>query len=115
MKAAGSGSPPPLAEEAVKRISQIFHEDKKLKDLPLEEQLTKRKELIEPLVNSFFEWVREKQRFVAPESATGKGFTYALNQEEFLRTFLTDPSVPLNNSAALCPAFSYAHDLLISA
>ena len=100
VKAAGSGSPPPLAEEAVKRISQIFHEDKKLKDLPLEEQLTKRKELIEPLVNSFFEWVREKQRFVAPESATGKGFTYALNQEEFLRTFLTDPSVPLNNSAA---------------
>ena len=100
VKAAGSGSPPPLAEETVKRISQIFHEDKKLKDPPLEEQLTKRKELIEPLVNFFFEWVREKQRFVAPESATGKGFTYALNQEEFLRTFLTDPSVPLNNSAA---------------
>ncbi|MDD5882298.1 transposase, partial [Stecheria intestinalis] len=40
---------------------------------------------------------------------------YALNHEEGLREFLDDPQVPLDNGFSLCPAFSYAHDLLISA
>jgi hypothetical protein len=33
-------------------------------------------------------------------SQTGKGFEYCLNQETYLRTFLDDPDVPLDNSAA---------------
>lgn len=34
------------------------------------------------------------------ESATGKAITYALNQEEFLRVFLKDGRLPIDNNEA---------------
>ena len=33
-------------------------------------------------------------------SETGKGFTYCLNQENYLKVFLENPAVPLDNNAA---------------
>ena len=34
------------------------------------------------------------------ESATGKAITYALNQEKFLRVFLNDERLPMDNNEA---------------
>lgn len=89
-----------LADTAVKKISKIFHENNKLKDLPDPEKLKKRQEIIQPLVDDFFAWVRKYQPYVASGSETGKGFAYALNQEPYLRVFLTDPRVPMDNNPA---------------
>ena len=52
------------------------------------------------MVDDFFEWVRENKDKVPLKSQTGKAFTYALNQEDYLRTFLSDPNIPLENNAA---------------
>ena len=35
-----------------------------------------------------------------PKSKTETGFTYSLNQEKYLRVFLEDGDVPLDNNAA---------------
>ena len=36
---------------------------------------------------------------MASQSETGKGFTYCNNQEKYLKTFLTNGDVPLDNNA----------------
>jgi hypothetical protein len=53
-----------------------------------------------PLVDAFFAWINEYQSDVLPKSETGKGFTYCLNQEKYLRVFLDDDNVPADNNAA---------------
>ena len=93
-------SPPVLAKMAAARISKIFHENNKLGDLPAEERLRKRQSDIKPLVDEFFSWVKSVRESVLPHSSTGEAFTYALNQEPFLRVFLSDPYVTMENSAA---------------
>ena len=37
---------------------------------------------------------------LAPSSETAKGIRYSLNQEKYLRVFLTDAQIPLDNNLA---------------
>lgn len=53
-----------------------------------------------PLADAFFAYLKSKEGSVAPKSATGKAIRYCLNQERFLRVFLTDGYVPMTNNAA---------------
>jgi hypothetical protein len=71
-------------------------------DLPPEEHLRKRQEKIKPLVDEFFAWVKDKSAAESTDksSETGKSLQYALNQEKYLRVFLEDAQVPLDNNAA---------------
>ena len=65
-----------------------------------EERLDKRQTVIKPLVEGFFKWVKLHKDDVTRGSNTGKAFTYALNQEPYLKTFLNFPDVPTGNNAA---------------
>lgn len=89
-----------LAEEAVTKIARIYHEEHKLTDLSDKDKLKGRQKFIKPLVDKFFDWIRANKDYVAPSSQTGKAFTYALNQEKYLRVFLDDAAVPLDNNTA---------------
>ncbi|MCR4952285.1 MAG: IS66 family transposase [Solobacterium sp.] len=89
-----------LAEQAVKKITKIFHENNRLDSLAPEERLKKRQEKIKPLVDEYFEWVRKHQPYVDSASQTGKAFTYSINQEKYLRTFLDDPNLDMDNNTA---------------
>lgn len=71
-----------------------------MKGLGEEKKLRQRKEKIAPLVDEFFAWVKRYRQHVSRESETGKGFTYALNQESYLIAFLTDARIPLDNNAS---------------
>lgn len=82
------------------RIRKIYHEDNKLTDLSPEERCKERQVRIKPLVDEFFEWIRPKADSLPSESGTAKAIRYALNQEKFLRVFLTDGRIPLDNNAA---------------
>lgn len=88
------------AEKAVKMIQKMYHEEHKIMDLPPEEHLKKRQEIIKPIVDDIFDFIRKRIELVDEKSETGKGFQYALNQEKYLRVFLEDPEVPLDNNAA---------------
>ena len=52
------------------------------------------------MVEAFFGWVKDNEDRVPKNSETGKGLTYCLNQEKYLKVFLENPAVPLDNNAA---------------
>ena len=73
-----------------------------LKELTAEERLKERQASIKPLVEEYFAWVREicSDQTVLPKGETAKGLNYSLNQEEYLKVFLTDGEVPIDDSAS---------------
>lgn len=54
---------------------------------------------MKPLVEAFFAWINNHVKDVPSKSETGKGFTYCLNQEKYLKVFLTDGA---KASAIIC-------------
>ena len=52
------------------------------------------------MVDTFFSWCRESVERVPPSSETANGIKYCLNQEKYLREFLSDPKIPLDNNPA---------------
>ena len=90
------------AHKALELIGTIFDEDKKLKALSTEERLRKRKIKVKPLVEAYFAWVREtlESKTNPPKGETAKGLRYSLNQEKYLKVFLENGDVPMDNSAS---------------
>lgn len=89
-----------VAEKATKKISYLYHMDNKGEDMKQEERKKYRQEIIKPIVDEFFEWAKAIYSKVPSQSETGKGLQYAINQEKYLRLFLTNPIIPLDNNAA---------------
>jgi len=87
-----------IAQEAYDRITELFNIERPLKQMLAEERLKKRQELMRPKVDELFQWAREQLNVVLPKSETGKGLSYLLNQEKYLRVFLDDPLVPMTNN-----------------
>lgn len=85
---------------ALTMIQAICREEKQLKDLPAEERRNRRQLSVKPLVEAYFTWVRENLPKVPQKSKTWEGFNYSLNQEEYLKVFLDDGEVPMDNNAA---------------
>lgn len=65
-----------------------------------EERAHHRQLTVKPLVDVYFAWVKQNLLKVPPKSKTANGFTYSIHQEIYLRTFLDDGEVPLDNNAA---------------
>jgi transposase len=59
-----------------------------------------RNSIVTPSLEAFFAWIKQHEIEVLPKSETGKGFTYCLNQEKYLKVFLEDGNVPHDNNAA---------------
>ena len=74
--------------------------EEKLAKMEPAERLEARIHYVLPLADAFFAYLKSKEGSVAPKSATGKAIRYCLNQERFLRVFLTDGYVPMTNNAA---------------
>lgn len=89
-----------VAYEALAQISNIYYIDNALAKLPASERKKRRKLLVKPEVDAFFTWIKSHQNDVPPSSKTSSGINYCINQEKYLRTFLTDPQIPLDNNAA---------------
>ena len=89
-----------IAVEATKRISEIFRLDNKLDELTRKERENERQRRIKRKVDDFFAWAKTVIVSLPPESATYKGLQYCINQEQFLRVFLSDGNVPMDNNRA---------------
>lgn len=104
VKAASRGDPDAAkrstAYQALLRIGSIFDIDKNLKELSTEERLNARKKSIAPLVDEYFAWIKEQAVQTLPKGKTAEGIAYCINQEKYLRVFLTDGDVPMDNSAS---------------
>lgn len=88
-----------LAYLALKQIQAIYREDSKLDELTAQERAEQRQLTVRPLVEAYFAWVRENADHVPQKGKTGEGFRYSLNQEKYLKRFLEDGEVPVDNNA----------------
>ena len=82
----------------MKQIQAIYREEGKLKDLSSDERLKQRQAVIKPLVDAFFAYLKTIN--VSKKDKFGDAVGYALNQEKYLRVFLTDADVPIDNNAS---------------
>lgn len=51
-------------------------------------------------VDAYFAWAKQKYSQVTHNSTIGKALAYSINQEEYLRVFLSDGNVPMDNNYA---------------
>ena len=82
----------------MKQIQAIYREEGKLKDLSSDERLKQRQAVIKPLVDAFFAYLKTIN--VSKKDKFGDAVGYALNQKKYLRVFLTDGDVPIDNNAS---------------
>lgn len=82
----------------MKQIQAIYREEGKLNDLSSDERLKQRQVVIKPLVDAFFAYLKTIN--VSKKDKFGDAVGYALNQEKYLRVFLTDGDVPIDNNAS---------------
>ena len=103
VKAAGKDSQTikdTVAYKALQIIQTIYRYEKSYKGLDPEKRFEERKRSAAPLVDALFAYLKSSKESVAPKSRTGKAISYCLNQEEYLRVFLEDGHIPIDNNAA---------------
>ena len=82
------------------QIRAIYREEGKLSDLSSEDRLTQRQLVVKPLVDAFFAYLKQISSKTPQNGKVKDAFTYALNQERYLRVFLEDGDVPIDNNAS---------------
>lgn len=89
-----------VAYLVMKQIQAIYREEGKLKDLSSEERLAQRQVVIRPLVDALFAYLKQKKEQIVVKGKLEAAFTCLLNQEKYLRVFLNDGDVPMDNNAS---------------
>ena len=82
----------------MKQIQAIYREEGKLKELSGKERLKQRQVVVKPLVDAFFVYLKTLN--VSSKDKFGEAVGYALNQERYLRVFLENGDVPIDNNAS---------------
>ena len=88
------------AAEAVKRIDLMYHLDNAYKGEPAESRLANRQEAVRPLTDAYFKWVKQTASKEISSTKLREALNYSINQEAYLRVFLDDPEIPLDNNDA---------------
>lgn len=88
-----------LSYLVIKQIQAVYREEDKLKELKPEDRLKQRQVVIKPLVDALFAYIKSNER-KASTAKLKQAVTYALNQEKYLRVFLEDGEVPMDNNAS---------------
>ncbi len=89
-----------IAAEAYAMITEIMHLDNSLDDLSNSDCKKQRQLVLKEKVDACFAWVKLKYSQVTHNSVIGKALAYSINQEEYIRMFLTDGRIPMNNNYA---------------
>jgi len=91
-----------IAAEGNNRIAAIYHVDNMYKGKSKKEILDNRRSSVKPLVGSYFAWLKSlcETHTFDKTGKTYKAIQYSLNQEKYLRCFLDDPIIPLDNNDA---------------
>ena len=89
-----------IAHQALERIASIYALEDEWKDLSPEERLIRRQEHSKPLVEAYFAWLKSIDLTTISSQKTKDGINYSINQEKYLRVFLENGEVPIDNSAS---------------
>lgn len=77
-----------------------IHARRPFADLPISDRKKQRQLVLSDKVDAYFAWIKQKYAQVTPNGSTGKALAYSINQEKYLRVFLTDGNIPIDNNYA---------------
>lgn len=89
-----------IAHEAYAMITEIMHLDNGFDDLSVEDRTRQRQLVLTDKVDAYFAWAKEKYTQVTHNSSIGRALGYSIHQEPYLRAFLTDGRIPMDNNPA---------------
>ena len=78
----------------------MLHIDNGFDDLPADDRLKQRQLVLSQKVDAYFAWVKQKYNQVTHNNTIGKALAYSIHQKPYLRTFLADGDVPMDNNYA---------------
>ena len=82
-------------------ITEIMHLDNGYDDLSASDRKKQRQLHLKQKVDDYFAWVKLKYEQVTKNSTIGKALAYSINQEQYLRKFLNDGNIPMDNNYAV--------------
>ena len=85
------------ADETPVKVMRI---DNSFDDLPISDCKKQRQLVLSEKVDAYFAWIKQKYAQVTPNGSIGKALAYSINQEKYLRVFLTDGNIPMDNNYA---------------
>jgi hypothetical protein len=88
----------PIAEEAVKRIAELYAIESGLRGAPAEERQRVRDQKSRPLVEAMHGWLNEQLGRIPGASTLAKAIRYALNHWNGLVLFLEDGRLELDTN-----------------
>ena len=89
-----------IAQEAYDMITEMLRIDNTFDDLPVSDRKKQRQLVLSEKVDAYFAWTKQKYAQVTPNGSIGKALAYSINQEKYLRVFLTDGNIPMDNNYA---------------
>ena len=91
-----------IAYEGNQKIAVIYHVNKMVIGKSNKDVLAHRERSVKPLVDDYFDWVKKTLSTTVLDKAgkTYKALMYSLHQEEYLREFLKNPIIPMDNNDA---------------
>lgn len=93
---AASGSP--VAEEALRRIAQLYAIEQQAAGMTPAQRLAVREQHAIPALTSMHEWLLTTQRTVAAGSGTAKAIEHALKRWPALQRYASSGSLPIDNN-----------------
>ena len=88
------------AYQAMARIGMLYKIEEMIRDKSPEERYEERQKQAKPLLEAFFEWLHTLEDSVDRSSLIGEAVLYTLNQEIYLKRYLEDGHLSIDNLAA---------------
>ena len=88
------------AYQAMARIGMLYKIEEMIRGKSPEERYEERQKQAKPLLEAFFEWLHSLEDSVDRSSLIGRAVLYALNQEVYLKRYLEDGHLSIDNLAA---------------
>jgi len=88
-----------IAAVGLDYCNRLFAIESKIKEFKFEDRLKERQEQSKPLLDAFFAWAKSLKN-IAPKSKLGKAVYYLSNEEEYLRRYIEDGRLEIDNNRA---------------
>lgn len=88
------------AYQAMARIGMLYKIEEMISGKTPEERYEERQKQAKPLLDAFFEWLHSLEDSIDRSSLIGEAILYALNQETYLKRYLDDGHLSIDNLAA---------------
>ncbi len=86
------------AYKAMERIAMLYKIEDLIKEDPPEKKYEARQTQAKPLVDAYFAWLHTLEADVDRSSKIGDAILYTLNQEKYLRRYLEDGHLSIDNN-----------------